>query len=138
MLTNTRTIHIEWGDCDPAGIVYYPRYFEFFDAATQALFAAVGLPKHELMSRYKIAGIPMVDTRARFLSPSTFGDSVEIKSRITEFGRSSFSVHHELHNAGVLSAEGFERRVWTVHSPDSGKLQSQPIPREVIERFERP
>lgn len=32
MLINRRTIRIEWGDCDPAGIVFYPRYFEWFDA----------------------------------------------------------------------------------------------------------
>ena len=29
MLTNIRTVRIEWGDCDPAGIIFYPRYFEF-------------------------------------------------------------------------------------------------------------
>ena len=31
-------VRIEWGDCDPAGIIFYPRYFEFFDAWTAALF----------------------------------------------------------------------------------------------------
>lgn len=29
VLINRRTIRIEWGDCDPAGIVFYPRYFEW-------------------------------------------------------------------------------------------------------------
>ena len=38
MLKNTRTIRIQWGDCDPAGIVFYPRYFEWFDACTILLF----------------------------------------------------------------------------------------------------
>ena len=38
MLTNTRTIRVQWGDCDPAGIVFYPRYFEWFDACTILLF----------------------------------------------------------------------------------------------------
>ena len=31
-LTITRNVRIEWGQCDPAGIVFYPRYFEIFDA----------------------------------------------------------------------------------------------------------
>ena len=39
-LVNRRDVFIEWGDCDPAGIVYYPRYFVMFDNATVALFAA--------------------------------------------------------------------------------------------------
>ena len=36
--SNTRTVRIEWGDCDPAGIIFYPRYFEIFDASTTLLF----------------------------------------------------------------------------------------------------
>ena len=39
MLVNHRNVTIQWGDCDPAGIVFYPRYFEMFDASTAALFA---------------------------------------------------------------------------------------------------
>ena len=39
MLVNRRAVAIEWGDCDPAGIVFYPRYFAMFDASTAALFA---------------------------------------------------------------------------------------------------
>ncbi len=42
MLVNRRTIRIEWGDCDPAGIVFYPRYFEWFDACSTGLFEAAG------------------------------------------------------------------------------------------------
>jgi len=38
MLTNRRTIRIQFDDCDPDGIVFYPRCFEFFDACTDALF----------------------------------------------------------------------------------------------------
>ena len=52
MLVNRKTIHIEFGDCDPAGIVYYPRYFAFFDAATFALFERAGIPKRTLIKDY--------------------------------------------------------------------------------------
>ena len=31
MLTYTRNARIEWGDCDPAGIVFFPRYFEMLN-----------------------------------------------------------------------------------------------------------
>src|SRR5690242_13675542 len=70
MLTNKKTIHIEWGDCDPLGIVYYPRYFEFFDACTNALFEAAGFPKPLLLKKFNIAGIPLLEARAKFLAPS--------------------------------------------------------------------
>ncbi|MCU0945541.1 MAG: acyl-CoA thioesterase, partial [Rubritepida sp.] len=91
--THTRALTIEWGDCDPAGIVFYPRYFAFFDASTAALFsAALGMPKIAWRAAHGIEGIPMVDTRGRFLVPCAYGDAVTIESRIARFGRSSFDV----------------------------------------------
>jgi 4-hydroxybenzoyl-CoA thioesterase len=136
MLTNKKTIHIEWGHCDPLGIVYYPRYFEFFDACTSALFEVAGLPKPQMLKKYAIAGIPLVETRARFIVPSGFGETVVIETCVGEWGTSSFCVEHKLFKRDVLAVEGFEKRVWTVHATDgSQRVYSQPIPREVIERF---
>jgi 4-hydroxybenzoyl-CoA thioesterase len=138
MLVNKRSIHIEWGDCDPLGIVYFPRYFEFFDACTNALFERAGLPKQEMLRKYEIAGIPLVESRARFLLPSSFGDTVVIESNITEWGKASFSVYHRLFKGEELAVEGFEKRVWVVHAlGEKNKIKSQPIPREIIERFEQ-
>jgi 4-hydroxybenzoyl-CoA thioesterase len=136
MLTNTRTILVEWGDCDPAGIVYYPRYFEWFDGCTAALFARAGFAKFEMLRQYDIVGIPMVDTRARFLIPSRFGEEVVVETAIVEFRRSSFDVRHRLLNNGELAAEAFETRVWTGRDPeDPGRLRGVPIPEEVIRRL---
>ena len=136
MLTNTRKISVEWGDCDPAGIVWYPRYFEWFDASTAALFAAAGVSNNVMHKSYRIVGIPMVDTRARFFIPSGFEDELTIESTVTEFRRSSFDVHHRMLKNGQLAVEGFETRVWTVRDPDDPeRLRSQPIPAEVIARF---
>src|SRR5690606_18954778 len=64
MLIYTRNARIEWGDCDPAGIVFFPRYFAMFDSCTTALFSqALGMNKFQLFRHYKFAGYPMVDTR---------------------------------------------------------------------------
>ena len=49
MLVNVRTVRIEWGDCDPMGIIFYPRYFAIFDACTTMLIErALGRLKHEI------------------------------------------------------------------------------------------
>ena len=133
MLTSTREILIHWGDCDPAGIVYYPRYFEWFDVSTHQLFLKAGFPTEELAERFGVLGYAMVDTRARFILPSKFGDRVTIETTITEFRRSSFDVHHKLTTNGQLAAEGFETRVWTAH--DGPRIKSKPIPDEIKRRF---
>jgi 4-hydroxybenzoyl-CoA thioesterase len=46
MFTNNRTTRIEWGDCDPAGIIFYARYFDIFDVSTTMLLErALGMNK---------------------------------------------------------------------------------------------
>ena len=137
MKKNRKEIQVEWGDCDPAGIVYYPRFFEMFDSCTNALFESVGFKKQEVLKTYGLAGIPMVETSARFFVPSSFGDKVMVESEIVEWGNSSFRVEHKLFRGDVLAAEGFEKRVWTARAMDgSNKLQSKKIPQEVKDRFQ--
>jgi len=136
MLIATRQIEVEWGHCDPAGIVFNPRFFEWFDFCTTGLFGHAGLRKVELIKTYGIVGVPLVATRARFIRPSKFGDIVSIESSIVEFRRSSFDVAHRLTNGGELAVEGFETRVWAGRDPaDPGRLKSMPIPPEVIAMF---
>jgi 4-hydroxybenzoyl-CoA thioesterase len=138
-LISRRQIVIEWGHCDPAGIVFNPRFFEFFDAGTWNLFeAALGVKPADLASTFGIAGIPLVDAGARFLAPARFGDTIEIASQVTEFRRSSFDVAHQIFVGGVLAVEGKEIRVWAVRDPaDPANMKSKAIPPEVTARFQR-
>jgi len=132
--TNTRKVRIDWGDCDPAGIIFYPRYFEIFDASTALLFeAALGMTKFEMFKRLEFAGFPLVRTQAKFFRPTRFGDDVTVESSIT-FGRSSFEVLHRLTLKGDLCAECNEKRVWTVRDA-GGRLKSHPVPEEVLAKF---
>jgi len=138
MLTNRREVRIVWGDCDPAGIVYYPRYFEMFDAATTALFErALNMTKFQFLKAYDSLGYPMVDTRARFLVPTRYGDDVTIETTITEVRRSSFSVTHRLMKDGHLAVEGFETRVWVARDPvDPDKIKAKELPEEVVAKLQ--
>jgi 4-hydroxybenzoyl-CoA thioesterase len=135
-ITNRKTIHIEWGDCDPAQIVFYPRYLAYFDACTTALFRKAGLSKRQMLKTHQIVGIPLVELRVSFKAPSRFADTVIVESEITEWRRSSFCVRHRLFNKSVLAVECLETRVWAVVSTaDPEQIESRPVPREVIEMF---
>lgn len=135
-MTNRKTIHIEWGDCDPAQIVYYPRYFEYFDNCTAALFAKVGLSKREMLKTYGIVGFPLVEVRSRFMIPSSFSEDVVVESEIVKWGKSSFCVRHKLFKKKLLAVECLETRVWAaVSANDPEKIESRPIPRDVVEKF---
>jgi len=132
-----RQMTIEWGHCDPAGIVFNSRFFEFFDHSTWLLFeAALGVKPQDLAQSFGVIGIPLVDARANFLKPARFGDAIEIASRVAEFRRSSFEVEHTISVGDALAVEGGETRVWAARSEDDPeKIAAIPIPAEVIARF---
>ena len=131
MLKHRRAIRIEWGDCDPAGIVYFPRYAEWLDACTASLFEAAGFPKADLVKSRGIV-IPVIKTRSEFLIPCRFGDEVIAETAITRFGRGSFDVHHQMFKGEQPAVECFETRVWTRITPAlPDTLKSETIPDDV-------
>jgi 4-hydroxybenzoyl-CoA thioesterase len=136
MITNQRLIRVQWGDCDPAGIVYYPRYFEWFDASTILLFEkATGLTKIKMLERYGGAGLALLEARAVFKVASQYGDDIRIETRVAEFRRTTFFVHHTVTKGEALALEGFETRLWTVRDAADGRLKAGTMPAEVIAAF---
>lgn len=136
MFINRRNVQIQWGDCDPANIVFYPRYFAMFDDSTSALFAAAGVSKQDIVKRFGLVGIPMVDTRAKFYIASTHGDWISIETRVEAFRRSSFDVVHKVYKGERLAIEAFETRVLVGRHPDDpDKLKSAPFPPEIVARL---
>jgi 4-hydroxybenzoyl-CoA thioesterase len=131
MFSHTRQIEIEFGDCDPAGIVYFPNYLRFFDDATAHLVsAALGMKKREWIAANDIAGIPVVKISTEFTAPCRFGDVVEIFSEIGKIGRTSFSVKHTLSNGGTVAVTGEETRVWI--ASEAGRLVPRALPPAII------
>jgi 4-hydroxybenzoyl-CoA thioesterase len=136
MLVSHKKLLVEWGHCDPAGIVFFPQYLAWFDDCTTALFLDAGMPIQSLFKEHGVIGVPVVDLRARFILPSKFGDELSVESTVTEFGRSSFVVRHHIKKAGALAVEGFATRVWTgSHPSDPSKMKARPLPKEVIARL---
>ena len=134
-----RQFTVEWGHCDPAGIVFNSRFFEFFDwSAWLMIEAALGVRPNEVAKHFGIVGIPLVGVKTRFLRPAKFNDVAEVASHVDGFGRSSFKVQHRLFIDDELAVEGSETRVWAGTDPsDPTKWKGVPIPTAVIERFRR-
>ena len=132
-LINRRTLKVEWGQCDPAGIVFYPQFLIIFDASTGYLFGRTGLSPSEMRRKYSILGMPLVEQGTRFLKPCRFDEEIVVESSVEEWGRTSFTVRHRILNQSQLAVDGFEKRVWASHDPDNpGRIKPQPIPAEII------
>lgn len=129
---HAREVEVSWGDCDAAGVVFYPRYYAWFDASTHALLTAAGLDHHALRATYGVLGTPLVRASATFLGPVTFGDRLRAECVVREVGTKSFTVHHRLLLAGAPVVEGEEVRVWAEAVPGPRPaMRARPIPEAV-------
>ena len=132
MFSNSHHLIVEWGDCDPAGIVFYPRFFAMFDAATAFLLeAASGMPRADLIRHHSIIGWPMVDTRSIFRAPVSFDDTIRIDGKITRVGTASFDIEHRLFRGETLCVECTETRVWSAKGENGDALRPMSIPEEL-------
>ncbi len=133
MLINRRALRVEWGQCDPAGIVFYPQYLIIFDTSTGCLFARTTLSPSAMRKKYGIVGMPVVEVGARFIQPCHFDDNVVVESQVGEWGRSSFTVRHRVLREGELALDGFEKRVWAGPHPErAGAIKARAVPAEII------
>src|SRR3972149_6427670 len=125
---------VQWGDCDPAGIIFYPTYFRWMDAATWAFLDSVGYNARRCREEHR--AMPLVSAECQFLAPAGQGDRCEVRSRITRFGAKSFVVSHEVMRAdGTLMARGNETRVWGRFVDGHGsQMKGGPVPEEAKER----
>lgn len=80
---------VRFADVDPAGIVFYPRYFELLNAAIEDWFEeALGLSFAEMHLRMDL-GVPTVKLECDFSAPSFLGDEIDVDLDVLELGRSS-------------------------------------------------
>ena len=85
------TIQVEFGDCDPAGIVWFPNFFRWIDAASRNFFIRCGVPRWEETAKtLGVIGTPIVDTKSRFISTATYGDVLDIATSVSEWRNKSF------------------------------------------------
>lgn len=136
MVEHTTQVQIRWSDVDPAGIVFYPRFFEWYDLGCEALFASLGMPWPEAFPRYGIVGVPIVESGSRFASPARYGDVLMIRSTVAWVKTKTFRMEHAISVGDRLCAEGFEVRAWVARPTVPGDaLHARPIPDEVVRRL---
>ena len=133
---NRFACQVQWGDCDPAGIIFYPTYFRWMDAATWAFMDSVGGYGPKRMRTEHLA-MPLVSADCQFIAPALHGDRCEVRSRIARFGGASFAVAHEIvREDGVTLAKGTEARVWGRFASGPGTpLKGEKIPEAVKALF---
>jgi 4-hydroxybenzoyl-CoA thioesterase len=131
--TNVMPVSVEFGDCDPAGIVFYPNFFRWFDASSRHFFAACGVPAwRELEKTTGIIGTPLVSTSADFRMPATYGEKIEVHTSIEEWRGKAFVMKHAAMRGGALLCEVREVRVFaTRHPDDPARIKAVTVPEDI-------
>ena len=134
----THTITVEFGDCDPAAIVWFPNFFRWIDAASRHFFAACGVPRwEETAQTLGVIGTPLVDTKSRFLKTATYGDTLDIAVSISEWRTKSFMQTYRITRARAdgsepdLIMECEEVRIFAAKRDDGPGIRAVPAPAEI-------
>jgi YbgC/YbaW family acyl-CoA thioester hydrolase len=116
---------IEWGDCDEAGIVFYPNYFYWFDCAFQRLLRDRGLSQRELRKQFG-AVTPIVEAHSDFKAPARYDDVLDIDVTVQRAAERRFRVDYHLSSGGRSIGAGYEIRAWALMS-DDGSIKGAPL-----------
>ncbi len=108
-MPSTLRYHISFGDCDPAGIVFYPNIFRWMDAAFHNVLRPAG-GHAELCRQLQSVGVGLVDASAKFLFPMRDGDALEIRSQVSEWSQKTMTLAYEGYVGDTLAIIGSEVR----------------------------
>ncbi|MEM7425694.1 MAG: thioesterase family protein [Pseudomonadota bacterium] len=135
-MTSVREVQVGWGHCDPAGIVFYPNFYHWFDEASHALMDSLGIGHRTLADRFGIIGCGLIDTGATFRAPARDGDVLRFESSISELTSRTFRVEHRVSCGEVLVCSGHEvRGCFVADAAKPGSLAAIPIPDEMRRAF---
>lgn len=127
----SRERKIRFSHSDPAGIVYYPNYFDMFNGVIEDWFETLGVDIPTQITRHR-RGFPTVRAECDFFVPSRMGETLTFSLRIAKIGRSSVNLVISAHAGGVERLRA--RLVLVVVSQDTGK--SIAIPDDMRRAFE--
>ncbi len=139
--TTLHEVNVQFGDCDPAGIVFFPNFSRWMDAASLSFFMQCGVPPwRELVKTRGIVGTPLLEINTRFLKSVTYGQTIVIATWIEEWRAKVFvQMHRVTRGKGTgssatdeLICEGREVRAFVKRDADNpDRLRAISVPDDI-------
>ena len=126
-------VTVRFGDCDPAGIVFYPNFHRWMDAASLDFFMQCGVPPwRELAKTRGIVGTPLLEVSTRFVNAATYVETLDIETTVVEWRPRVFIQRHRITRGETLICEGRETRAFVRRDADNpDRLRAIPIPDDI-------
>ncbi len=131
--THIYPVNVHFGDCDPAGIVFFPNFSRWMDEASLSFFMACGVPPwRELVQTRGIVGTPLLEIHTRFMRPATYGETIEVHTTIEEWAAKTFKHRHVVKRGDTVLCEGTEVRAFVIKDPaHPERIKAIPIPEDI-------
>lgn len=136
--TTQYTVTVTFGDCDPAGIVFFPNFSRWMDSASLAFFMQCGVPPwRELEKTRGIVGTPLLEINTKFLKSATYGETLHIATHVEEWRAKVIVQMHRITRSrpdgGVDSiCEGREVRAFVKRDDvDRDRLRAIAVPEDI-------
>jgi 4-hydroxybenzoyl-CoA thioesterase len=136
--TTTWDVEVTFGDCDPAGIVFFPNFSRWMDTASLAFFMQCGVPPwRELVKTRGIVGTPLLEINTKFIKSATYGERLRVTTHVAEWRAKVIVQMHRITRSRAdggedLICEGREVRAFVrrdEHDPD--RLRAIPVPEDI-------
>ena len=126
-------VEVMFGDCDPAGIVFYPNFSKWMDASSLNFFRQCGVPPwRELLRTRGIVGTPLMETHVRFVRPASYGDRLQVHPHVAEWRNKVFIHQHAIRCGEDLICEGTKTRAFVIHPPgEPDRIKAIPVPEDI-------
>ena len=128
----TTQLQVRFGDVDPAGIVYYPKIYDFIHEAFEELWDVhIGRRYYHLVGEEQL-GFPLVHSEVDFKHPLHFGDRPLVRVTTFKVGRTSVGLRYQMMLDDLLCVDA----LMTVVCVELESLQSIQIPAPYLAKFE--
>jgi len=124
---------VRFAHCDPAGIIFYPRYFDLIHEVKEDWFREALDWSFAKSIGTMMKGFPIVRLASEFHAPSRLGEELGIVLSVPHLGRSSIAIDYEVSCGGERRADMHT----VVVQVDLTDGRSRPIADELRERIER-
>ncbi len=132
---NIYTVNVQFGDCDPAGIVFYPNFSRWMDEASLAFFMACGVPPwRELVKTRGIIGTPLLEIHTKFKRPATYGETIQVHTTVEEWAAKTFRHRHVVKRGEEVLCESTEVRAFCIRDPGNpDRIKAIPVPEDILQ-----
>ena len=126
-------VEVMFGDCDPAGIVFFPNFSKWMDASSLNFFVKCGVSTwRDLYKTTGIIGTPLLEINTRFISPATYGERLRVHTSIQAWRSKVFIQKHIVKRGDTLICEGTETRAFCIRHPDDpDRIKAIAVPEDI-------